>query len=364
VTVRNVRDGLREVTATRERRVFIESPRSVLVVDDEAGVRNLMRRWLESRGYEVELASNAEDALRTLAATPIGLVVCDLRMPGRHGLWLVDQLRREHPDTAVIIATAVDDVTAAVEGLRQGVVDYLTKPFDRERLFDAVTRGLDRHRALFDARRWRETLEAEMHARDALLGELIEQWPVDSDESLDGLVATLTSWNPEAYAHGHRVAALSSTLARVMGLTEPEIAIVQQGGLLHDIGKLAMPEAVLRKPAPLTAEEQRLIRLHPDVGAALVERIPYVAQAAFLVRDAQERLDGLGYPRGSRGDAVWIGARIVSVVDAYDTMTRARVFRGAITSHEGLRELARCSGTQFEPGVVEAFTSLFSSASP
>jgi response regulator RpfG family c-di-GMP phosphodiesterase len=360
----NVREVLREATATPERRVSIEAPRSVLVVDDEAGVRNLMRRWLESRGYAVELASNAEQALRTLAATPIAVALCDLRMPGRHGLWLVDQLRREHPDTAVIIATAVDDVTATVEGLRQGVVDYLTKPFDRERLFEAVARGLDRHRALFDARRWRETLEAEMHARHVLLGELIGQWPVDSDESLDGLVATLTSRNPEAYAHGNRVAALSATLARAIGLTEPEIAIVQQGGLLHDLGKLAMPEAVLRKPAPLTAEEQRLIRLHPGLGCGLVERIPYVAQAAFLVRDVHERLDGLGYPRGSRGDAVWIGARIVSVADAYDTMTRARVFRGAITPHEALRELARSSGTQFDPRVVEVFTSLSSPTSP
>jgi len=119
---------------------------------------------------------------------------------------------------------------------------------------------------------------------------------------------------------------------------------------------------VLRKPAPLTAEEQRLIRTHPAVGSALVEKIPYLAGSASVVRDAQERVDGLGYPNGSRGDVVWMGARIVAVADSYDTMTRARVFRDAITAEAALAELTRCSGTQFDPRVVRAFVGLIDAA--
>jgi cyclic di-GMP phosphodiesterase len=357
MTMAELRSAIAKTGAGRTSSILHE-PRSVLVVDDEPGVRALMRRWLEARGYTVSLASDADEALRLLATAPAAVALCDLRMPGRDGLWLTQQLRRAYPETAIIIATAVNDVAAAVEGLRQGVVDYLTKPFNRERLVDAVGRAIEWHRAASDSRRWREMLEGEMHARHSQLADVVTTWPVESEEMLDGLLSTLTARNPEAYAHGYRVAALSASVARAMKLTDAEVELVAHGGLLHDLGKLAMPEAVLRKPAPLTPEEQRLIRLHPDIGSALVERIPYVAAAASVVRDAQERVDGLGYPRGSRGDTVWIGARIVSVADAYDTMTRARVFRDAMLPSSALSELARCSNTQFNPQVVEVFATL------
>jgi putative nucleotidyltransferase with HDIG domain len=341
---------------------MVDVVRTVLVVDDEPNVRALLRAWLESSGYTVSLAASAEEALLALEAGPTGVVVCDLRMPGHDGLWLTDRVRRQYPDTAVIIATGVNDVTAVVEGLRQGVVDYLPKPFDRHRLTDAVARGIDWHRAASDVRRWRDVLEGELRERQATLAAIIDAWPVDSDATLDGLLSALTADNPDVYAHGYRVAALSATLARALDLTPAEIEIVEHGALLHDLGKLAMPEAVLRKPAPLTSEEQRLIRTHPAVGSALVEKIPYLAGSASVVRDSQERVDGLGYPNGSRGEVVWIGARIVAVADSYDTMTRARVFRDAITAEAALAELTRCSGTQFDPRVVRVFAALIDAA--
>ena len=338
--------------------VVIEPGRSVLIVDDEPSVRNIMRRWLESRGYAVTVASDADEALARLVEAPSAVVLCDLRMPGHGGLWLTELLRREHPEIAVIIATGVNDVGAAVEGLRQGVVDYLPKPFDRERLFDAVARAVDWHRAAADVRHWRESLEAEMRGRESHLTDVIDAWPVDSAETLDGLLATLTAGSPDAYGHAHRVAALSSTLAQALELPPGEATIVERGALLHDLGKLAMPDAILRKPAPLTAEERRIIRLHPAIGAGLVERRPYLAAAATVVREAQERIDGLGYPAGRRGDEVSLAARIVSVADAYDTMTRARVVRDACSPEAAMAELGRCSGSQFDPRVVDAFTAL------
>jgi cyclic di-GMP phosphodiesterase len=338
---------------------FARSP-SVLIVDDEPGARQLMRRWLESRGYIVTVASDADQALSVLAATSASVAVCDLRMPGHDGLWLVDLLRREHPDVAVIIATGVNDVAAAVEALRQGVVDYLTKPFDRERLFDAVVRAVEWSQSASDARRWRERLQQEMRAKQDRVAAIIGGWPADSDEALDGLFAALTADNHEVYAHGCRVSALSAVLARALGLSDEEARIVEHAGRLHDLGKLVVPDAVLRKPAPLTGEEQRLIRQHPVIGSGLVAKIPYVAASAPVVRDAQERPDGLGYPRGSRGDAVWIGARIVCLADAYDAMTRVRVFRDAMTPAAALAEIVRCGGTQFDPRVVGALSACVS----
>lgn len=336
----------------------VDSTRSVMIVDDEPGVRHLMRRWLESRGYVVTVASGADQALERLASSPTAVALSDLRMPGHDGLWLVDQLRREHPDTAVIIATGLNDVGAAVESLRQGVIDYLTKPFERDRLFEAVSRGVEWHRSACDSRRWRQQLEEELYARRAHLEGVIASQFVDCDDDLDVLLATLTATNPDAYAHAYRVAALSATVGRILHLSDAELVTLERAALLHDIGKLAIPEAVLRKPAPLTIEEQRLIRLHPRIGCELIAHVPYLGLAAGVVRDAHERVDGLGYPAGSRGDDVCLAARIVAVADAYDTMTRARVFRDAISPAAALAELERCRGTQFDARAVDAFVAV------
>jgi cyclic di-GMP phosphodiesterase len=332
--------------------------RSILVVDDEPAVRQVMKRWIESQGYAVRVAAGAAEALTLLADALAGVVICDLRMPGHDGLWLVDLLRREHPDVAVIIATGVNDVEAAVEGLRQGVVDYLTKPFDRERLFDAVSRAVEWSETAADARKWREQLQREMREQQDRVDEIVGQWPADCDDTLDALFATLTAGSLDAYAHGCRVAALSRTLAQALGVAAADIPTIQQAGLLHDLGKLVVPVAVLRKPAPLTAEEQRVVRQHPAIGSTLVARIAYAAGAAPIVRDAQERPDGLGYPRGIRGRDVGLAARIVGLADAYDTMIRARAFRAALAPQAALAEIVRCRGTQFDARVVDAFTAL------
>ena len=162
----------------------------------------------------------------------------------------------------------------------------------------------------------------------------------------------------DAYAHAYRVAALSAAVGRTLCLSPPDVVTRERAALMHDLGKLAMPEAVLRKPAPLTLEEQRLIRLHPRIGSELIAHVPYLARAAVVVRDVHERIDGLGYPDGRRGDEVCPSARIVAVADAYDTMTRARVFRDAIAPAAAVAELERCSGTQFDPRVVSAFLAI------
>ena len=197
-----------------------------------------------------------------------------------------------------------------------------------------------------------------MVARRSHLEEIISSHFVDCDDDLDVLLATSMATAPDTYAHAYRVAALSAKVGRTLGLSAADLTTLERAALLHDLGKLAMPEAVLRKPAPLTLEEQRLIRLHPRIGSELIEHVPYLALAAAVVRDVHERIDGLGYPSGRRGEEVCLSARIVAVADAYDTMTRARVFRDAISTAAALAELERYSGTQFDPAVVSAFLSV------
>jgi response regulator RpfG family c-di-GMP phosphodiesterase len=343
---------LRKTVATAE-----PSSRSqtVLIVDDENNVRDLMARWLESGGYSVITASNAEEALRRLETSKPAVALCDIRMPGHDGIWLAERIRQRYPETAVIMATGVQDVAPAVQTLRQGAIDYLTKPFGRDRLQEAVTRGLEWHRSAWDARRWRESLEQEMEIRRVRLTDAITALRVDSDESLDAMVSMLMLTDREAYAHGYRVAALSVSVARMLGMPDEALGAIEHGALLHDVGKLVVPEAILRKPAPLTVEELLLIRRHPTIGSDLIGQVPYLESAVPIVRHAHERMDGLGYPDGAHAGDVCVGARIVCVADAYDTMTRPRVFRDAMTPAEALLELERCSGTQFDPLVVEAF---------
>jgi putative nucleotidyltransferase with HDIG domain len=327
----------------------------VLVVDDEIGIRELIARWLASGGYSVSTAASASEALERVHDAPPAVALCDIRMPGHDGLWLAEKIRHDAPETAVIMATGVQDVGSAVTSLRQGVIDYLTTPFGRDRLRESVMRGLEWHKAACDSRRWRVALDREVESKRRRLSDALAALTIDSDAALDGLLSVLTLADRDAYAHAYRVAALAASVGCAMHLLPEDMEALERAALLHDVGKLAMPDAVLRKPAPLTIEEQDVIRQHPQIASELIAQVPYLAAAAELVRDAHERVDGLGYPNGSPASDVALGARIIAVADAFDTMTRPRVFRDAITAREAVMELERCAGTQFDAGVVMIF---------
>ena len=328
---------------------------SILIVDDETGVRELMARWLASGGYEVRTAGTADEAMQRIHDQPPAVALCDVRMPGHDGLWLAHQIRHDAPETAVIMATGIMDVGSAVTSLRQGVIDYLTKPFGRDRLRESVVRGVEWHKAARDSRRWRDTLELEVEGRRRRLSEVLSRVTIDSDTALDRLLSAVTVGDPDAYAHAYRVAALAASVGVAMRLGEADMACLERAALLHDVGKFAMPEAVLRKPAPLTIEEEDLIRQHPQIAADLIAGVPYLETASDLVRDAHERVDGLGYPNGTHAADVALGARIIAVAEAFDAMTRPRVFRDAMSTSEALLELQRCAGTQFDVAVVATF---------
>ena len=186
--------------------------RRVLIVDDENGARDLMSRWLESGGYSVTTAASAEEALGRLNEQPAAVALCDIRMPGHDGVWLAERIRQQFPETAVIMATGVHDADAAVQSLRRGVIDYLTKPFGKQRLREAVTRGLEFHHSAWDARLWRESLEQEMAVRRARLINAVSGSSIDGDEAVDAMLSMLTLTDREAYAHAYRVAALSVSM--------------------------------------------------------------------------------------------------------------------------------------------------------
>src|SRR3954471_2431184 len=206
---------------------------SVLVVDDEIGVRELIARWLASGGYDVQTAANADEAMQRVHDGAPAVALCDIRMPGHDGLWLAEQIRHDAPETAVIMATGVQDVGSAVTSLRQGVIDYLTKPFGRDRLRESVSRGLEWHKAAHTSRRWRESLQGEVDARQRRLSDALASLTLDSDAALDGLLSVLTLADRDAYAHAYRVAALSASVGCAMRLAPDQMCTLERGAVVH-----------------------------------------------------------------------------------------------------------------------------------
>ena len=326
---------------------------SVLVVDDETGVRDLLTRWLAG-GYDVQTASSASEALQRVNGDPPAVAVCDIRMPGHDGLWLAQQIRKTAPETAVIMATGVQDAASAVTIVQRGAIDYLTKPFGRDRLQESVSRGVEWHRSAREARRWREALEGDLNIRRAEIAATLTSMAVASEMAVDRMLSALVP-DAQARAHGHRVSELAARIADELRLIGPERDVLKSAALLHDFGKLAIPDAILRKPAPLTPEEQAIVRLHPAIAFDLLAPFPRLAPAARLVRHSHERADGLGFPDGLCGDDIPRASRIISIADAFETMTHARVFRDALSPRDARLEVIRCGGTQFDREMVEVF---------
>jgi response regulator RpfG family c-di-GMP phosphodiesterase len=339
-------------------------PASVLVVDDEPGVRDLLVRWLRSLGFDAVAAASADEALTRLRHGRFAVALCDIRMPGRDGIWLAEQMRHDSPDTAIVMATGVQDVGAAVTSLRHGVIDYLMKPFGRDRLRDAVQRGVEWHvRAIAS----RAACADDCAARQARLDRLfvaLHALRVETRVSLDALLARLDAQQPGLADHSETVAVRAAHTGRHLDMTDEQIEVLERAALVHELAKLSLPDALLRKPEPLSATERDAVRELPGVGYDLLTTVPFLASAAELGRCRHERWDGTGYPSGLLGEAIPLGSRILAVVDSYEAMIHPRSFQPGLPEAEALTELARCSGTQFDPAVVGAFLQVLGVAGP
>jgi response regulator RpfG family c-di-GMP phosphodiesterase len=330
----------------------------ILVVDDEPGIRDMLSAWLTNAGFECDAASDADGALEAADKRVPDVALLDIALPGKDGVWLARALRQQHTDTALIMVTGLQRFDAAVEGMRLGVLDYLLKPFTRGELFDALRSAIAwRDRNI----RWRierEELRGEIASRTAELADAFAALRSASAGALDALLVTLHTRNPEACAHARRVADMAWRLARAMGVEDPELSETVQGALLHDIGKVAMPDSLIYKPGKLSEDEIAIIRTHARVGHDIIAAVPALRGAAEVVLHSHEAWDGRGYPAGLAGPQIHIGSRITAVVDTFDAMTWGRCYRGAVSAHSAVAELQRCAGSQFDPAVVDAWLSL------
>jgi putative nucleotidyltransferase with HDIG domain len=327
----------------------------ILVVDDEVQVRIMIGATLERQGYEVELAGNNREALDALDLNTFELVLTDLVMPDGDGLALLERIHELHPYLPVIVVTAVHDINVAIDSMRRGAYDYLLKPFEREFLLGTVERALEHRLALQESQKYQQSLEHVVRARTEMLRQAMEDLEHSYDVTLEALGDALDLKDSETEGHSKRVTAYTIALARACGISPAQIKVIARGAFLHDIGKMAIPDEILRKPGKLTPEEQEVMREHCPRGYHMLRKIPFLAEAAEIVYTHQEHFDGTGYPRGLQGNQIPIGARIFALADTLDAITSDRPYRMGRSFDAAREEILRCSGTQFDPAVVEVF---------
>jgi response regulator RpfG family c-di-GMP phosphodiesterase len=276
-------------------------------------------------------------------------------MPNMDGIQLLQAVRALDPDAAVIVLTGAADVKTAIDSLKFGAYDFIMKPVNVDELMIAADRALERRQLLIERREYQAYLELRVEEATRDLQSAFRQLQDTYRSTLEALGSALDTRDIGTEAHSRRVHGYSLATARQHGVPENDLRDIGHGVLLHDIGKIGIPDAILLKPGPLTPDEWNVMRRHPEIGRRVIENIPFLRGAVPIVYHHHERWDGSGYPLGLNGSAIPVGARIFAVVDAFDAMTFDRPYSKAISFEAAKAEILRCAGTHFDPSVVESF---------
>ena len=335
----------------------------ILFVDDDPLLTRAFRRMFQAPAFHVETAADGPAALALAEAHPPDVILADYQMPLMNGAELLGKVRKRWPDVVRMLVTGHSDFRAAVDAVNQGeVFRILRKPWDDQEMRFSVKLALEMRQLARDrdslARAIAEKSVAEQKAHDELvtLNENLEAIVHRrTRDMLDALSGALDVRDNETELHSRRVSAYAHRLAVELELPGDECRVVEQGALLHDIGKIAVPDAVLLKPGALDDEEWAVMRRHPMVGADLLASADWLSGVREIVAQHQERWDGQGYPLGLSGDAICVGARIFAVVDTYDAVTSDRPYRQGRPYQAARDEIERVAGTQLDPAVVEAW---------
>jgi putative two-component system response regulator len=320
---------------------------TLLIIDDEAAIRRLIIQKLSREGYQCEEADDAEQALNMLAISPIALVMLDVKMPGKSGIELLPEIKADYPDTAVIMATAVNDINVAIECLKQGADDYICKPFNLEEVFLSVQRALEKRHLQLEIREYQQYLEERIEEQTGEIRKIFLG-------AIEALVSALEAKDKYTGGHSRRVTEIALALGNELGLSTQDMEDLRWGSLLHDIGKIAVDQVIQNKPDKLTSEEYEHIMTHVHVGVEIVR--PLVNEKITeMIEHHHDHYDGSGLHQVIAGDDIPLGARILAVADAFDAMISDRPYRSAMSITEIVEEIKRCAGTQFDPVVVTAF---------
>jgi putative nucleotidyltransferase with HDIG domain len=327
----------------------------VLIVDDEAASRKMLATMLAQENISCQTAAGAEEALQILEEQPFDAVIADLQMPKVSGMQLLAEVRQRYPELAFLIGTGVDDVRVGVRAMREGADDYLVKPFESEIVMACLERAFQKKRLEREVENYRSHLEEMVVVQTRQLQGALRQIESSYESTLEALGAAIDLRDSPTAGHSRRVFLYSIEIAKALNLTEHQLTVIGFGALLHDIGKLAIPDSILLKPGPLTAEEKTVMQKHVQLGYGMIKGIEFLVEPAKIILTHHERCDGSGYPQGLKSADIPIGAKIFAVADTVDAMTSDRPYRAALPFLAAREQIKRGSGKEYDSRVAEVF---------
>jgi putative two-component system response regulator len=327
------------------------TPSTILIVDDESAGRETLEALLVAHGYTLLFASNGTEALEQATSATPDLILLDVMMPGMDGFEVCRRMRQNPllAEVPIIMLTALDDQDSRIEGIEAGADDFISKPFNRTELrarIRTITR-LNRYRLLMNER--------------ARVAEQIKRSKDDLSRSyeatLEGWVKALDLRDKETEGHSKRVTDMTITISRRAGIHGNDLEHIRRGALLHDIGKMGIPDAVLHKPGPLTEEEWGIMKQHPVYAYEWLSPIEYLQPALDIPYSHHEKWDGSGYPQGLSGTDIPLPARIFALVDVWDALRSDRPYRAAWPTEQVYQHIREQRNTHFDPDLVDLFLS-------
>lgn len=330
----------------------------LLIVDDEAEYRKVLGVMLAQAGMTCITAADGAEALTVLQREPVDAVIADLNMPGVSGLELLAQVRRFYPQQVFLMATGVDDVRVGMRAMQEGADDYLVKPLEADVIVASLQRAFHKRRLEREVENYHQHLEEMVSARTLQLQNALARIERGYADTLDALGAAIDLRDSQTAGHSRRVFRYSVEMVKALNGTPQQLKSLAMGAWLHDVGKLAIPDAILFKPGPLTAEERKIMETHVQVGYDIVKRISFLADAAEIVLTHHERWNGSGYPQGLKGTEIPLGARIFAVADTVDAITSDRPYHAALPFQAARNEIERNAGILFDSKVTEVFLAI------
>jgi putative two-component system response regulator len=331
---------------------------NILIADDEEMIRELINITLAKEGFTCFQASSAEEGMEILSRHPLDMALLDIMMPGRSGIELLKDIKKTTPDTTVLMITAMNDMDTALSCIHFGAEDYITKPFNLDRVLLTVKNTMEKRRLVIENREYQADLELKVREQTEVIRTVMGEINLAYEHTLAALIRALDAREKETGSHSERVMNYARLLAQTAGVDEAGISNLTKGALLHDIGKIGVSDNILLKPGKLDDAEWEVMRQHPVVGYEILSGIRYFEGAAELVLSHHERYDGTGYPHALKGTSIPISARIFALVDTLDAMTSDRPYRKALSFQAVRDEMVNCSGLQFDPRLVEVFLSI------
>lgn len=329
----------------------------ILIVEPNDQIRQTLIDYFCPK-YDCEEANSITTALENLGEKDFEVIVSNYELRDVNALELLTSIQFLSPETSVVLIGRETQTKDVIEAFRTGVFDFIEQPFELDELEGAIEKAIIRCKTKTTKESYEKHLENKIAEQKEAIDQALRNTENSYGAMLKALIQALEARDSETHGHSERVVTFSLRLAHEVGLVEREMRDLELGSLLHDIGKIGVPDAILRKPGKLTEREWGKMKLHPQLGAKILRNIPFLKGASRIVAEHHERWDGSGYPNQIRGEEISLIARIFSVADAFDAMISDRVYRKGRSFEDAVAELDKYAGTQFDPVIVEAFKNI------